>query len=595
MIKGKTIRLNVRVVRLIVMAFMIPSMIFFVVFFSYMRKNMINSHLEAMDHLMSQQQVQINKHIEAIRITERFFLGDEELIGFLGRAARNNLTTKENYTFYNETLHTLERMVNNNPNLYQVRIYMPHKNIQEMMPVLYYEDRMEKLAWSNNEAIQGWHFDYEDTLFSSIQAHENLVSYVTLLKEPYTDLILGTMEVTMLMETMFPTLYEKNLGRWSYFISYKDNMYTKKVPQTLQKTVQDIEKKEQAYTDYVRLDGKATVIGYLPLDTLEGALVLGVDISAEMNRITYMGVLTALMIGLLVGVFILIFNEATQKIFKNFYHILYSIQEMQKGDLSQVITTEGKDEVSELGVQINKMSEQIKALMQENVHREVLVKNSEIKALQNQINAHFIYNVLESIKMMAEIDEKYEISDATTALGKLLRYSMKWTSSHVSVQEELEYIKNYLKLINLRFDYEIKLNINMQEEVYDQNLPKMSLQPIIENAIYHGIEDQAEDTTISIRGTIENACVVIEITDTGKGMDEKTLEKLYKKMNGAIESSGGTGNGIGLKNVQDRIKMSFGESYGLSIVSKEDRYTKVKVIFPVTVDKKEGSKQCTPF
>ena len=155
--------------------------------------------------------------------------------------------------------------------------------------------------------------------------------------------------------------------------------------------------------------------------------------------------------------------------------------------------------------------------------------------MQNQINAHFIYNVLESIKMMAEIDEEYAISDAVTALGKLLRYSMKWVSGNVLVEQELEYIKNYMALINLRFDYEIYLSLNLPELVLKQEIPKMSLQPIVENAIYHGIEQMAEDTNIYIKGILDGDDCVIEITDAGKGMSEEEVEKLRLKIAGKIE------------------------------------------------------------
>ena len=212
----------------------------------------------------------------------------------------------------------------------------------------------------------------------------------------------------------------------------------------------------------------------------------------------------------------------------------------------------------------------------------MLAKNSEIRALQNQINAHFIYNVLESIKMMAEIDEEYAISDAVTSLGKLLRYSMKWVSGNVLVEQELEYIKNYMALINLRFDYEIYLSLNIPEIVLKQEIPKMSLQPIIENAIYHGIEQMAEDTNIYIKGMIEGQDCIIEITDSGRGMSEETVEKLRLKIAGEIDSSGGSGNGIGLKNVQDRIHIAFGEEYGIEIASKLGCYTKIRVRIPMT-------------
>jgi len=258
-----------------------------------------------------------------------------------------------------------------------------------------------------------------------------------------------------------------------------------------------------------------------------------------------------------------------------------TIRQVQKGNLKVRVPDCGADEIGELGQQINEMLNRISRLMDDNIKREILVKDSEIRALQNQINAHFIYNVLESIKMMAEVDEKYDISDAVTALGKLLRYSMKWVSKNVTVSEEIDYIKNYLALINLRFDYEIYLSLNLPEPIYEQAIPKMSLQPIIENAICHGIEELAEDTSIYMKGTLFERYCIIEITDSGRGMTNEEVEQLQKKIDGEIETTGSSGNGIGLKNVQDRIKISFGEDYGLSIASKKDCYTKVIVKIPL--------------
>ena len=189
--------------------------------------------------------------------------------------------------------------------------------------------------------------------------------------------------------------------------------------------------------------------------------------------------------------------------------------------------------------------------------------------------------------MMAEIDEEYAISDAITSLGRLLRYSMRWTSENVRVKEEIEYIKNYLALMNLRFDYEIYLSLNIPDVIMEQEIPKMSLQPIVENAICHGIEELAEDTNIYLKGIIENEDCVIEITDAGKGMSQEEVEQLQKKIAGEIETSGGSGNGIGLKNVQDRIHMSFGDKYGIGIVAKQGCYTKVTMRVPMKPISKE--------
>lgn len=331
------------------------------------------------------------------------------------------------------------------------------------------------------------------------------------------------------------------------------------------------------------------MIGYMPLKELGGTLVSVYDITDKVQQVYDMRtvfIVSMILILIMVAFFI---NFIVRGLLRKFYDILHSIRKVQKGDLDVVIEDCGTDEMGELGMQINKMLERIKQLMEDNLNRELLMKNSEIRALQNQINAHFIYNVLESIKMMAEIDEEYEISDAITSLGKLLRYSMRWTSGNVTVEEEVEYIKNYIALINLRFDYEIFLSLNLPPLILKQKIPKMSLQPIVENAIYHGIEELAEDTTIYVKGIEKEGDCMIEITDAGKGMTQEEVAELYKKISGEIETSGGSGNGIGLKNVQDRIQMNFGKKYGIEIISKLDCYTKVMVRIPLQGQEGQGA------
>ncbi len=132
--------------------------------------------------------------------------------------------------------------------------------------------------------------------------------------------------------------------------------------------------------------------------------------------------------------------------------------------------------------------------------------------MQNQINAHFIYNVLESIKMMAEIEEQYTISDSVTVFEEMLHYNMRWKTFLVTVQDELTYVQNYVELMNLRYDFTITLSIQMPENLYRQDIPKMSLQPIVENAITHGIEALDADAVIEIRGIENENCFEIEIT-----------------------------------------------------------------------------------
>ncbi len=558
--------------------------------------NLINEKLSAMKFKLDMAYAQVIKNVDTINMSTQFFLSDQGLKDFLSAEKRgDNYTTEALLDFYNRDVASLERMVNNNTYLYQIRVYVDSDGMQEMMPILYRRERMQRLSFWQEDFSYGWKYGYKDNLFSSygqLTGEREILSLLTSM-EDYGLGEIGVLEVAMYMDTMFPVIYESSETLWGSFADGDGNLhfaqgidteFNQKLIRTILKDNQNI--KDDMHVYFYKTQGRQLVIGYQPLRELNGILVYVDDIESDLTKIRnqrYVFVLCGILVIVLLAVLV---NKVAKGMLKQFYSILRSIRKVQKGDLDLVIENCGSNEMGELGDQINKMLYNIKQLTTDNLNHELLVKNTEIRALQNQINAHFIYNVLESIKMMAEIKEDYDISDAITSLGKLLRYSMKWVPGNVTVEEELEYIRNYLSLINLRFDYEIYLSVNIPQVILKQRIPKMSLQPIVENAIYHGIEQMAEDTNIYMKGIEDKEDCIIEITDAGRGMSEEEVENLYKRISGEGEVSGGAGNGIGLKNVQDRIKINFGEKYGIEIASKLGCYTKIMVRIPMN---KEGS------
>lgn len=582
-------KLNTKFTFVIILFTIIPIGIFAGILFYIMEQNVVEENLNYMEYTMERNQDSIATNINSINMSTQFFLSDEKLLAVLNRAKLGNtLTTEEWLVFKNENISSLERLVNNNPLLYGVRVYAANDSVQEMMPILYQESRMEKQEWAKDGDYLGWNYNFTDNIFSSYTMSQNrkIVGLVTPVMDNDNGQI-GTIEAAMTMENMFPSLYEGIEHEWSCFVtdggeSYFGDGTGEEERELLEPVLGGFEGGEKIQTSYIRLQGQNLIVSYLPVKELGGMLVCVKDITENVHGVYDIRNIFVMVMIIFMFVLAVLINAIVQHLLKQFYEILRSIRKVQKGDLDVVIEDCGGDEMGELGTQINKMLEHIKQLMADNLNREMLAKNSEIRALQNQINAHFIYNVLESIKMMAEIDEEYAISDAVTSLGKLLRYSMKWVSGNVLVEQELEYIKNYMALINLRFDYEIYLSLNIPELILKQEIPKMSLQPIVENAIYHGIEQMAEDTNIYIKGLLEGGDCIIEITDAGKGMTEEEVEKLRLKIAGEIDSSGGSGNGIGLKNVQDRIHIAFGEAYGIEIASRLGCYTKIMVRIPLT-------------
>ena len=579
------LKLNGKFTLVIVFLVILPISVMAGVLFYNMEKNVISENRNYMQYMMERSQDTLLENIDSVNMTTQFFLNDEPLLQMLRKTAdKESIETEELVTFYHSDIAALERLVYNNTLLYGVRVYAVNDNVQEMMPILYGSSRMNKMDWAAEPDYTGWHYNYPDRLFDNREGQKiaGLVTYV----EDYEAGMIGVIETTVAIEDIFPSLYETIEDEWSCFISEDGNLYfgDNEQESSAEFVRAEMEKgfeKDGIHMEYIKQNGEHLIVSYSYIREMQGTLLSVKDITDNVHYVYRMrNTFVAVMLVLIIGLAFLI-HWIVMQLLRHFYDILKSIRAIQKGDLSVRIENRGNDEMGELGEQINKMLDRIEQLMKENIDREILTKNAEIRALQNQINAHFIYNVLESIKMMAEIDEEYAISDAITSLGNLLRYSMKWVSNDVLVEEELAYIKNYLALINLRFDYEIYLSLNLPENILKQKIPKMSLQPIVENAIYHGIEELAEDTNIYIKGFAQGEDCIIEITDAGKGMSEEQIEKLKKKIAGEIETDGGSGNGIGLKNVQDRIRMSFGEKYGLDIASKLGCYTKITVCVPM--------------
>lgn len=581
------LRLNRKLTGVMVVFVMAPIITLVFILMRGMKERIIKDNINYMEYTIRRRQEQIGSRIDSINMVTRFFLKDEALSEVLKAAADGTqMTAREIVAFKHSGIASLERLVNNNPVLYGVRVYGINDRVQEIMPILYQRSRMEKQGWAGKVGTGRWNLGYRDAIYE-VYEDENRDSLISLVTPVYDeeDRRIGTVEAVVTMKEMFPSLYENIKNQWSCVVMDEGSVYYGDGwPEDMKAS--DISArvpgKKSLAAFYMDADGRHLVVSSMRLDGMGASLLLIQDISGAIQKLTEQEYGFGFAIILLTVVMALLINLMVKLLLNKFYRIIASIREVRKGNLDIRFEESGRDEMSELGGQINKMMIHIRTLMEDGINREMLVKNSEIKALQNQINAHFIYNVLESIKMMAEIDERYDISDSITALGELLRYGMKWAGGNVTVEQELAYIRNYIWLMNLRYDFTIHLSVNMPERIHGQEIPKMSLQPVVENAICHGIEELAEDATIYIKAIARELYYEIEITDSGVGMSEEQVRLLTRRIQGDIEVSGGSGNGIGLKNVQDRIQLTFGLDYGITVASKESCYTKIIIKLPFT-------------
>jgi two-component system sensor histidine kinase YesM len=215
--------------------------------------------------------------------------------------------------------------------------------------------------------------------------------------------------------------------------------------------------------------------------------------------------------------------------------------------------------------------------------REILMKQANIQALQSQINPHFLYNALECIRGQALIDGSEAAAEIAQALSRFFRYSISSKSDMVSLKEELENIKSYFTIQQSRFKNRFSYSIFMDdagETVKESFLPKLTLQPIVENAIQHGFADIVSGGVLEIRIRRIDRHISIVISDNGKGIDAEELENIRETIVACNGINGAAHSRVGILNVDRRIKLHFGDEYGLSINSCPGTGTDVELFFP---------------
>lgn len=259
-----------------------------------------------------------------------------------------------------------------------------------------------------------------------------------------------------------------------------------------------------------------------------------------------------------------------------------------EGDFDIRAATGASDEIGQLTLSFDKMVERTKQLIENVYQSEIYQKEAELNALQAQINPHFLYNTLQTIDMMAEEEGADEISDACQALSKIFRYSINRGQEFVHVQDEIVHIENYMLIQKLRFGGKLEVRYDIQNECRELYIVKLLIQPMVENAVVHGMENVLDKCHVTIRVYRKEDCLYAEVEDNGTGIAPGQLMELNEKLARSAEQKMvhevdyvKNHRSIGLENTNARIKLYFGQEYGITITSEEGTGTKVCIKLPV--------------
>lgn len=251
-------------------------------------------------------------------------------------------------------------------------------------------------------------------------------------------------------------------------------------------------------------------------------------------------------------------------------------------DLEVLITADNVDEITELGMSFNSMVGRIRELLDAKIKEQENLKKAELRALQAQINPHFLYNTLDTIIWMAEGRQTAQVVDLVRVLSRFFRITLSKGRDWITLREEFEHVETYLAIQKIRYRDILDYRVELAPDIQAGRMLKLTLQPLVENALYHGIKNKRSGGVIVVRGRrLEGGRLLVDIEDNGIGITPERLAELHELLAGDDGAEGPGESGYGLKNVHQRVKLYYGAEFGLTIASEYRAGTRVSLVLPL--------------
>lgn len=346
--------------------------------------------------------------------------------------------------------------------------------------------------------------------------------------------------------------YEDNIQIWETDIQIVTALLMEDISEYIYYEIRDIQKARDEYQKFYERAMKISILGFVGLGLLLAILSYGIPQSItkpvrELNEVT---------------------------------------KEIAKGNLQVRSDIEAGSELNGLRDSMNTMIDKINELLEQVTTEQIRLKNAELELLQAQINPHFLYNTLDTIIWLAEAGNQKMVVSMVKSLSEFFRTSLNRGREVITIKEELQHAKSYLEIQQVRYQDILEYEICVPEELYSYMIPKITIQPLIENALYHGIKYKRDLGKITISGKKIGDKITLYVEDNGIGMEPN---RLYEVQNAIKNKTAGNSEIYGVYNVNERIALKFGEEYGIHIESKYMEGTKVEIDLPATFVKDSTS------
>ncbi|MFD1885823.1 cache domain-containing sensor histidine kinase [Paenibacillus wenxiniae] len=603
--------LQSRLIAAYIIVILLPTVA--VSYYSYQQINTTyiqDTRLKSIDTLHNEKQT-ILTQLETMERAAQLAVSDKAVIQYL--TENQDKPTAELIEFNENSYARLAQIQINNPSILHLRLYSNSPKTYEIWPIILHESRITDAPWYNQVHGLGdreaWYMQRSDLALDRSDSSRPLepdppkLSLLRELELP-KGYHAGVIQIDMRLADLAPQTFGKSQEDSSRLLLLDGGdghvappIETDRYTRLAQRLLADPAAQSGELSAQYRADGQSYLLTSMPIERLGAQLVQVVSLEKmlqDTGRARNLIIVATIAFIVLVS---LITYVANSLILKNLRKLTQAMKQMRRGELPPMVQVDG-GEIGELAYHFNRMSGTINELIAQAVRKQALMKEAELRTLYSQIDAHFLYNTLENIKMLAEIEDQRQISDALTSLGGMMRYNFKWGGEYVTLGQELRHIRNYIEVMNIRFDEPVQLQLDISPAYQELELLKMSLQPIIENAFKHGWTEEQGERQLRIRAIDEGErSVRIVVQDNGQGIPPERIVRLNERLQQASaaelserserpdsmsvpSSSRAETSGYGLLNVQQRIQLFFGNEYGLQVQSSAGEGTEVSLRLP---------------
>lgn len=534
---------------------------------------------------------QLMYFLQDIEQMSLFFTKDDQVRDILSLDDKTPLQKNADYEAVNDLFDIVLSVKKWDVNIYLIGLNGDRYFSHEYLPSAYNDVRENWGIFRKAQQAKGslvWDTNYS---VSSFEQKDVVLTAGRSIIDPKTNEKLGYVMIDV-KDTSFASLYKPSEGSMEeqFYLLDKQGYLVTSIPSVNQWTDgEDLGAVDRTLTgDSGFLDitwkDRPSILSYYTSDDAEFKLlsIIPLKTAEQQDNLIFNLTWNFALIGIIISAWLAYYLSKT--ITRPLYKLMFLMKEVEKGNLNIRFSSKYNDDIGIFGLRFNRMLSRLKSLVQDSYEKQLRLQESELKALRAQINPHFLYNTLETVNWLARLNGAADISKIVVSLGDILRYSIRKGNNMVTVKEDLKQLRNYLTIQEFRYRDKFISRLEIDEGVMDRLIPALIIQPLVENAIVHGMESKTEEGTIYIGIWAEASGMQILIEDDGVGVDPETFALISADM---AETTSFETLGIGIENVRRRLYLSYGEHFTWSLSTELGKGTRIEIFIPDHV--KEGN------